>query len=166
MRGFSELYGKCMMPPQLEKWKFPSVRLLLIALFVASLTACGAVGFPGVYRINVEQGNIVDQEMVDQLKPGMSRRQVRFIMGTPLVEDTFNSNRWDYPYSVRNGGQILRASSVSVFFEGDSLVNVTGDVLPEWAGGPGPDEDDASDSEGEASAEQSNEDVEAADSDS
>ena len=106
MRGFFELCDKCMMPPQLEKWKFPFVRLLLIALFIASLTACGAVGFPGVYRINVEQGNIVDQEMVNQLKPGMSRRQVRFIMGTPLVEDTFNSNRWDYTYSVRNRGQI------------------------------------------------------------
>ncbi len=114
------------------------MRLILLTLIVASLSACGVVGFPGVYRINVEQGNIVTQEMVDQLKPGMSKRQVRFIMGTPLVEDTFNQNRWDYPYSIRNGGELLSSSHVTVFFEGDSLVNVTGDVLPEWAGGPTP----------------------------
>ena len=114
------------------------MRLILLTLIIASLSACGVVGFPGVYRINVEQGNIVTQEMVDQLKPGMSKRQVRFIMGTPLVEDTFNQNRWDYPYSIRNGGELLSSSHVTVFFEGDSLVNVTGDVLPEWAGGPAP----------------------------
>ena len=114
------------------------MRILLLTLLVASLSACGVVGFPGVYRINVEQGNIVTQEMVDQLKPGMSKRQVRFIMGTPLVEDTFNQSRWDYPYSIRNGGELLSSSHVTVFFEGDSLVNVTGDVLPEWAGGPAP----------------------------
>ena len=114
------------------------MRLLLLTLLVASLSACGVVGFPGVYRINVEQGNIVTQEMVDQLKPGMSRRQVRFIMGTPLVEDTFNQDRWDYPYTIRNGGELITGSHVTVSFDGDSLVNVTGDTLPEWAGGPAP----------------------------
>jgi len=109
------------------------MRALLIALFILYLPACGFVGFPGVYKINVEQGNLVDQEMVDQLKSGMSRRQVRFILGTPLIEDTFNANRWDYPYVLRNGEDILRQSSVTVHFEGDSLVDVTGDVVPAWA---------------------------------
>ncbi len=71
-------------------------------------SACGFVGFPGVYKINVEQGNIVTQEMVDQLKPGMNRRQVRFILGTPLIEDTFNQNRWDYLYVKRNGMKVSR----------------------------------------------------------
>lgn len=121
------------------------MRLLLLTLLVLSLSACGFVGFPGVYRINVEQGNIVTQEMVDQLKPGMSKRQVRFIMGTPLLEDTFNQDRWDYPYSVRNGTEQITASQVTVFFEGDSLVNITGDVLPEWAGGPAPGADTEAD---------------------
>ena len=118
------------------------MRLILLTLLVASLSACGVVGFPGVYRINIEQGNIVTQEMVDQLKPGMSKRQVRFIMGTPLVEDTFNQDRWDYPYSIR-----ITGSHVTVFFEGDSLVNITGDVLPEWAGGPPPGADAESEAE-------------------
>ena len=109
------------------------MRALFITLLVLCLPACGFVGFPGVYRINVEQGNLVDQDMVDQLKVGMSRRQVRFIMGTPLIEDTFNPNRWDYPYVLRNGEDILRQSSVTVHFEGDKLVDVTGDVVPAWA---------------------------------
>jgi outer membrane protein assembly factor BamE len=110
------------------------MRTLLITLAIACLSACSFVGFPGVYKIDVEQGNIVTQEMADQLKPGMSRRQVRFILGTPLVEDTFNQDRWDYPYVKRNGNNILSEASLTVFFEGDSLVKVTGDYLPPaWA---------------------------------
>ena len=75
------------MPPLSCKWKFNPMRLLLVSLVITCLSACGFVGFPGVYRIDVEQGNILTQETVDQLKPGMSRRQVRFILGTPLIAD-------------------------------------------------------------------------------
>ena len=64
------------------------MRLLLILLSLTTLTACGWFGFPGVYRLDIEQGNIVTQEMAGQLQPGMTKRQVRFILGTPLVEDT------------------------------------------------------------------------------
>jgi outer membrane protein assembly factor BamE len=103
---------------------------LVIICLSACLGACGFVGFPGVYKINVEQGNIIDQEMADQLKPGMSRRQVRFIMGTPLVEDTFNQDRWDYAYVKRNGRNVLSESRMTVIFEGDSLLSVEGDYLP------------------------------------
>ena len=109
------------------------MRALCVTLRILCLPACGFVGFPGVYRINVEQGNLVDQEMVDQLKEGMSRRQVRFILGTPLIEDTFNANRWDYPYVLRNGNDVVRESWVTVHFDGDKLVDVTGDVVPAWA---------------------------------
>ena len=106
------------------------MRILLLSLAVTLLSACGYVGFPGVYKINVEQGNIVTQEMVDQLKPGMTRRQVKFIMGTPLVEDTFNPNRWDYLYVKRNGNEVLSQSHLTIDFDGDTLVNVTGDLVP------------------------------------
>ena len=99
------------------------------------LSACSFVGFPGVYKIDVEQGNIVDQDMADQLKPGMSRRQVRFILGTPLIEDTFNQDRWDYLYVLRNGTDVLDEARISVVFEGDTLVTVSGDYLPPaWDG--------------------------------
>ena len=106
------------------------MRILLLAILVASLSACGFLGFPGVYKIDVEQGNIVTQEQIDQLKPGMSRRQVRFILGTPLVEDTFNPDRWDYSYSKRNGLDVLADSKLTVIFDGDSLVDVRGDAAP------------------------------------
>jgi len=111
------------------------MRLLLIALVVTCLSACGWLGFPGVYRLDIEQGNIVTQEMTDQLKPGMTRRQVRFILGTPLLEDAFNRDRWDYLYVKRNGRKILNQSHLTVEFEGDSLVRLSGDMVPaSWGG--------------------------------
>jgi len=106
------------------------MRIAVISLILALLTGCGSFGFPGVYRINVEQGNILTQEMVDQLKPGMSRRQVRYILGTPLVEDTFNQDRWDYAYVMRNGQKILEEYRLTVYFDGDELVRVEGDLAP------------------------------------
>jgi outer membrane protein assembly factor BamE len=118
------------MPPRYRKWKFYPMRILLISLTIVCLCACS---FPGVYKINVEQGNIVTQEMVDQLKPGMNRRQVRFILGTPLVEDTFNQNRWDYLYVKRNGEKVLSESRLTVEFDGDALVRILGDMAPpDW----------------------------------
>ena len=122
------------MPPLKLKWKFYPMRTLLILVAISTLCACGFVGFPGVYKIDVEQGNIVTQEMADQLRPGMSRRQVRFILGTPLIEDPFNQDRWDYPYVRRNGNNILSEARVTVIFDGDNLLEVSGDYMPPaWA---------------------------------
>jgi len=109
------------------------MRILLITLAITCISACGFVGFPGVYKLDIEQGNIVTQEMADQLKPGMTRRQVRFILGTPLVEDTFNPDRWDYLYVKRNGMKVLSESRLTVEFEEDSLVRLSGDLVPpDW----------------------------------
>jgi len=110
--------------------------LIACALISLSLllSGCGNnFGFPGVYRIDVEQGNIVTIEMIDQLQPGMTRRQVRFILGTPLIEDTFHPDRWDYRYTLRNGIDTLEENRLTVYFEDDSLVNVVGDEVPAWA---------------------------------
>jgi outer membrane protein assembly factor BamE len=121
------------MPPRYRKWKFYPMRILLISLTIACLCACS---FPGVYKINVEQGNIVTQEMADQLKPGMNRRQVRFVLGTPLIEDTFDQNRWDYLYVKRNGMTVLDKSLLTVEFDGDSLIHISGDRVPaDWGAG-------------------------------
>lgn len=116
------------------------MRIVLLALAITLISACGAVGFPGVYRIDVEQGNIVTQEMIDQLEPGMSKRQVRFILGTPLVEDSFNKSRWDYAYRKSNGLQILDESRLTVIFDGDDLAEVRGDYVPVAFGGTPPPE--------------------------
>lgn len=131
-------FSSGMMPPLQPKWKFYPMRILLIAFAITCISACTAVGFPGVYRIDVEQGNIVTQELADQLQPGMSRRQVRFILGTPMVEDSFNRDRWDYIYTRRNGLEVLAEDRLTVFFEADSLTSVIGDYIPEAFGGPSP----------------------------
>ncbi len=104
---------------------------IVITLSLSSLFAgCSGFGFPGVYRIDVEQGNIITQDMVDQLKPGMTRRQVRFILGTPLVEDSFNRSRWDYIYTLRNGFDTLEQQRLSVYFDGDALSHFSGNFRP------------------------------------
>lgn len=80
------------------------------------------------YRIDVRQGNYVDQGMVAQLKKGMTRDQVRFVLGTPLVEDVFHSDRWDYVYRFTPGNGTPQERVLSVFFDGDRLDRVEGDV--------------------------------------
>lgn len=109
------------------------MRVLLLSLLLMSMTACGFIGFPGVYKINIEQGNIVTQEDVDKLEQGMTRRQVRFILGTPLIEDTFNRERWDYHYEITRGDRMLTQREFTVFFDGDRLESVSGDYKPAWA---------------------------------
>ena len=106
------------------------LKRLCLACFLSLAAGCGSLGFPGVYRINVEQGNIITQEMVDQLKPGMTRRQVRFVLGTPLLEDPFHSDRWEYIYMVRNGDRTLVEQRLTVYFEGDALTHFDSTIPP------------------------------------
>jgi len=109
---------------------------LVMALGLA-LSACSSGSFdrlraslPGVYRMDIHQGNIVTQEMVDQLKPGMNQRQVAFILGTPLIKDPFNDHRWDYLYSNEPGGQARMQKRITLVFENDELVGLQGDFRP------------------------------------
>lgn len=101
---------------------------LAFTLVAASLlSGCSGLRFPGVYRLNIQQGNIITQEMIDQLEPGMTRRQVDFVLGTPIIMDTFSDNRWDYLYTMKFGnGQSLR-KILTVYFEDDKLAYFTGD---------------------------------------
>ena len=91
---------------------------------------CSTLQFPGVYKIPIEQGNVITQEMIDQLKPGMSREQVEFIMGSPLIKDSFNADRWDYVYSIQRGNDPREQYRLTVFFELDRLKYFTGDFVP------------------------------------
>lgn len=108
---------------------FTSPLLLACLLSLTTVAGCSNIGFPGVYRINVDQGNIVDQDMVDQLKPEMTRRQVRFVLGTPIIEDTFNNDRWDYVRVLRRGDDVLFRTQLTVIFENDVLADVEGDLV-------------------------------------
>jgi outer membrane protein assembly factor BamE len=82
------------------------------------------------YRIDIQQGNFLSQEMVSQLKKGMTKDQVRFVLGTPLVADIFHADRWDYVFYRELGSGKKEQRNISVFFEQDRLVRVAGDVAP------------------------------------
>jgi len=104
-------------------------KLSLVALFLASLTGCTYFQFPGVHKIFVQQGHIITQDMIDQLEPGMTKRQVRYVLGTPLLADGFNEDRWDYHYSLRRGDNTLRTRHMTVYFEDGQMTRFTGDAI-------------------------------------
>jgi outer membrane protein assembly factor BamE len=80
--------------------------------------------------MDVAQGNEVTQEMVDQLRPGMTQSQVRYVMGTPLLTDTFNQNRWDYIYQMVEEDERTDKRRVTLYFENNRLVRLEGDLQP------------------------------------
>lgn len=82
------------------------------------------------YRIDVQQGNFVSREMVGQLKEGMTRDQVRFVLGTPLLTDIFHANRWDYVFRLQKGSGAVIASHVTIHFKDDVLAAIDGGDLP------------------------------------
>ena len=104
--------------------------LLVCATLLIACNNVGSMDFPGVYKIGIAQGNIITQEMVDQLRPGMTKRQVIFVMGTPLVRDPYHQDRWDYIYNFQPGGGIRGQERISVFFIDDELFSFTGDFVP------------------------------------
>lgn len=108
----------------------PAILLSLLICF--SLNACTTIldYVPWLYKIDIEQGNIVDQSMVDQLRPNMTKRQVLFIMGTPMVSDMFHEKRWDYIYSKAPSGEDRVQKRISLFFNGENLIGIQGDFHP------------------------------------
>lgn len=104
---------------------------LLTSFTFVGLLALAGCSFPGVYKIDIQQGNVVTQDMINQLRPGMTRRQVRFIMGNPLLTDTFHADRWDYLYSLQPGGGERQQERMTIVFNGnDQLVSLSGDFRP------------------------------------
>ncbi len=85
---------------------------------------------PFVHKMTVQQGNIITSEALDQLQPGMNKRQVRYLLGTPLLTDFFNSDRWDYVYTIRRGHEPEEQRKLTVFFQDDVLVRTEGNLQP------------------------------------
>lgn len=88
-----------------------------------SLSACSTDNIPGVYRIDIQQGNDVTQEMINQLEPGMTKSQVAYVMGTPLLIDTFHPNRWDYIYSYTPGGGDREQRRITLLFDDEEKLS-------------------------------------------
>jgi outer membrane protein assembly factor BamE len=101
-------------------------RSLLVPLLAAVLTA----GCVTVYTPDVQQGNVVTQEMLDKLRPGMTRSQVRFVLGTPLVADLFHPDRWDYYFSLKKGNEAAAETrALAIIFDKDALQRIEGDTV-------------------------------------
>lgn len=84
-----------------------------------------------IYRPTIQQGNVVSQEQVNELRPGMTKRQVRFLLGTPMLTDVFHANRWDYAFTSGVGSTPTEFRQVTVFFEDERLVRIAGDLRPQ-----------------------------------
>jgi len=115
-------------------------KLVIASLLLISLSGCGSWGQTidklnpidsiKPYKIEVQQGNLVTQEMLAKLKPGMTPSQVRFVLGTPLIVDPFRKDRWDYVYRLQKGNTMTQQRHITVLFENDKLIGIEGDVVP------------------------------------
>ena len=88
------------------------------------------LGLVSPYRIDIQQGNVLTQEQVDRVKPGMNRLQVRDVLGTPLLTDAFHADRWDYVFTLRQGNRPLQRRNVVLLFDGDVLKSIDAPELP------------------------------------
>lgn len=105
---------------------------LLVFAVAAGIGLSGCSLIPSAHKVNIQQGHIITEEMVNNLKLGMTKRQVRFVLGNSLTPNLFNDDRWDYPYSIRKGseGEITQYL-YTVYFEHDKLVKMEGDYVPD-----------------------------------
>ena len=120
--------------------------LLSISISLCLLSGCGLsnIKMPKLYKVAIQQGNVITQEMVDKLKPGMTRRQVAFVMGEPVLRDPFDDTKWVYLYSIDVPGVFTEQSRVILAFdENNQLTTISGDYAP---GGSDNDTDDNADS--------------------
>jgi outer membrane protein assembly factor BamE len=93
--------------------------LLFFSLSVVLFSGCSWL--PNPYKLDIQQGNVVSQKSLNLLKPGMPKRKVRFIMGTPLINDGFHQDRWDYFYSLETEGKLQKTEHLTLYFKDDKL---------------------------------------------
>ncbi|OGA24591.1 MAG: hypothetical protein A3I02_16475 [Betaproteobacteria bacterium RIFCSPLOWO2_02_FULL_67_26] len=113
--------------------------VMILALFLVGcrqMPALPAITTP--YKMDIQQGNLVTQEMISKLQPGMTRNQVRFALGTPLVVDPFRTDRWDYVFLYQKAGVVTEHRKIAVIFKDDKLLRIEGDVVPAAPGSAAP----------------------------
>jgi len=96
-----------------------------IFLLAALLAGCNLL-----YKPEVQQGTLLSAEMLANLRPDMTKRQVRLLLGSPSVSDTFHPERWDYVYSVNRAGEKVTPQHLTLYFRNDTLVRAEGDLAP------------------------------------
>lgn len=103
------------------------MRISILTLLLLMLTACS---YMHPYRLDVQQGNVISQDMLNELTPGMTKNQVADILGAPALHTPFKENRWQYVYSFQPGGKKLNIKRLTVEFEQDKLVKIVNDKYP------------------------------------
>jgi outer membrane protein assembly factor BamE len=103
-------------------------KILTVLLSFLFISACS---IPKVYKLTVQQGNIVTQDMIDELKVGMTKRQVDYVMGTPLIRSPYQQDRWDYLYTLERRDEIVKNYQITLFFKDDLYTRLEGEVPQE-----------------------------------
>lgn len=104
---------------------------LLVSVLLTSVACSSTLPSFKSYKLDIQQGNVVTSKMMDQVRPGMTKSQVRYVLGTPLIQDSFHKDRWDYLYQYRHEGNLTQQNRVILFFKDDLLANIAGDPVPE-----------------------------------
>lgn len=102
-----------------------NLKVTTLLLSILLLSSCS---IPRIFQVVISQGNLVDQEMLDKLEIGMTESQVKFVMGTPLISDTFYPNRWDYFTSVTQGENSYTNQKITLYFKDNKLVSWEGEI--------------------------------------
>jgi outer membrane protein assembly factor BamE len=99
------------------------IKIILLSLLLAS---CSSFSVPLVspYKMDIRQGNFVTPDMREKLKIGMTKPQVRYVLGTPMINDAFHGNRWDYVYRLERDGKVIEKQDMTLYFEGENLARV------------------------------------------
>ncbi len=110
-------------------WKLSYITTLVVALILTSGCTNGFSALK-LYRVPVQQGNIVTQDMIDKIKPGMTKSQVAFVLGEPVLRNPFNESKWIYIYSIEVPGLFTQKTRTILFFDGNELKSISGDLAP------------------------------------
>ena len=109
----------------------PLQTLVILGICTVFIAGCDTLRFPGVFRIDIGQGNIITAEMIEKLKVGMTKRQVEYVMGSAMIKDPFSPNRWDYIYNYETGRGTFVENQLTLYFEGDRLQKIDDSKLKE-----------------------------------
>ena len=110
----------------------PRILVLLTLISLLATAGCSSLRFPGVYRIDIPQGNFVTEDMLSELQPGMSPEQVRYVLGAPTLVDPFTPDLWLYPMTYRPGKGDKVSQTISVYFENGTYSRYEGEVIDDF----------------------------------
>ena len=103
-------------------------KILTLIFITLVIQACS---FPGVFKINVQQGNIVSQEMLDKLEPGMTKKQVHFVLGAPVLDNTFDESLETYLYTYQKAGGEIEQQTIAIHYKDGVFSHYEGELLSE-----------------------------------